>query len=89
VSYRPPRALDPLSPSARKNLELFEAAGQGRGAAGMARDKRFHGRQCGECVNWAACLPELGAGQEKMNYCARPSRGWKPVSAPRGAEGRV
>ena len=80
--YRPPRALDPLSPSARKNLELYESAGQGRGAVGMARDKRFHGCRCEDCANWSACLPEIGKGSAEMNYCQRPSRGWKRPTSP-------
>ena len=76
LDRRPPRLLDTLSPSERKNSELFQMAGSGRSAIGMGHDSRLHGRICSACAHWEICRVELGEGQGKMNYCARPSRGF-------------
>ena len=73
---RPSRERDTMTASQRKNRELFEMAGSGKSAVGMRVDPRFHASRCDLCVNWPACLPELGASHASMNYCARMSRGF-------------
>lgn len=78
MDRRPPRGRDTLSPSARKNLELFQLAGEGKSFnPNFIGSIKYHGGSCGNCVNWPKCLPELGPGQAKMDYCARTSRGYK------------
>ena len=84
MDYRPKRNLDPLSPSQRKNIELWWLAGEGKSPIAFCPapgGMRWHGSRCDSCRNWTACKPELGAGQAAMDYCARPSRGWKRVDS--------
>ena len=76
LDLRPKRNSDTLSPSERKNLELFDKVLKTQVWPGGAIN-RWHGRKCGDCQNWPACEPEIGKQSQDMDYCARMSRGWK------------
>jgi len=63
-----------LTPSEKKNRQLFENAGAGfRPRAGVTR---WTGIPCRACAHWPLCRQELGEGHALATYCARLSRGF-------------
>lgn len=71
---RPRRHLDPLTPSQRKNLELFERVPKTLNL--QSGPSPFHGSGCGSCTDFAFCRTHKNA-QPTTEYCMMPSRGFR------------
>ena len=80
LDTRPKRGSDTLSPSDRKNLELYDRVNKSASWPGGGI-KRWHGSRCDKCENWTACMPEIGTQSAGLNYCAKMFRGFKLETA--------
>ena len=79
------------TPSTRKNRELLERAQRvANYVEPLPGTRRFYltGSTCSACANWPLCLPFLGAAHATVNYCARPSLGFRRSYQPTKAEER-